>query len=884
MAVIEFINTPNERLAEMKNVINYIKNPLKTLPHLVSGYNSDPENAYENFVLTKRIFDKEEGRQYIHFTQAFSPEDELTPELAHKIGMDLLNSGMFEGFQVVFSTHLDKNHIHNHFVINSVNFESGKKWNRSASDLAKLKEYSDELCRANNLSVIESELVKFNNGNYKNLKNVHYKAIREMRSWKHELMLAINECRYVSVSVEDYISRMNQLGYKVEWDYTGESDQVKYAGAVIDVCKKHSISAENFKENMNHYGYDVHWKYTLDVYPHVNINMQPYKMIFDDLKSMDVYISKLGHEDYSFQWKDDIYITNNLGDYFTPKSFEKGMKFTTTALYEAFNVNSQNVMKPLPAEINLPKDSLEYKKLVIAIKTCKQLSVSKDDFVQKLSELGYTTYWDYELKEKDLIKAVVKELKNNCTNLDDFKSKLNEYGYSVVIEGSNVTVFNTEKGLPSNGFVFKKYDANVILIEFTNNKLNLDRLLSKFEKRYTSPDDCKRQFEIYVKRLEKLVENDYVELKDGEYTITEKGLNASKRFSGFQFSTYDANVIMGYIERSNGSLSIEKLKEFLNADFSDQEYIDAQLKYLEKRLELNVESEYLAFDGTNYTVTDKGVQEKSNVNDAFRKDRANKNTDSAPIVKMNVNSLNQSLNIPKSDIEFKSLDEIKAGLKKERKHITFETESGIKLRNSSLFPNKQFTKKSLEETFLLNKAMKEIIDFSVSNEPDDLVKAAKLLGYNLDYFADKRKFNLKVNDNLKCYFTAKNIEQMKGFGEIKLPSKDDIFKSLFAKKIMYTTPDGFKCTSSELLPFEKYSKEGMIEVFENNKAYLDEQLRNARFELLLTAISSLLGSDESNANYPLSRLEGQAAKEKAIEASKGKGFDWNKKNDNEYER
>ena len=886
MAVIEFINASNEHYSEMKKVINYIKNPLKTLPHLISGFNCDPDNAYENFVLTKRIFDKEEGRQFIHFTQSFSPDDELTPELAHQIGNDLLNSGMFDGFQVVFSTHLDRDHIHNHFVINTVNFDNGKKWHKSANDLAKLKEHSDELCKSNNLSVIQDEHIKFYSRDYRSAKNGHYKAIREMRSWKHELVLAINECRYVSTSIEDYISRMNQLGYGVEWNYTGESDEVKYAGAVLNICKKHSTSVDEFKENMNQYGYDVHWKYTLEVHPHVNVNMQSYKLIFDDLKSMEDHLAKIDQNDYSFEWKDDLYITNNSGAFFTPNSFEKGSGYTTTALLEAFNINSLNEKKPLPDELKLPKDSLEYKKLVVAIKACKQLSVSKDDFVKKLSELGYTTQWDQEIKEKEIIKAVVKELRNNCTTIDDFNSKLAELGYSLIMEGNSVTVFNTEKGLPKGDFVFKKYDANVILKEFRDNKLNLEQLSNRFEKRYKSPEDMKRQLEIYVKRLDKLVENDYVQLVDDEYIITDKGIKAASNFSGFMFSTYDANVVMGYIERSKGLLSMDNLREFLNADLSDPEYIDAQLKYLEKRLGLNVESGYLAFDGTHFTVTEKGITEKENVVETFRREaKSKKNTDSTPVVKLNLDSLKQSLTIPKTDVKFKTLDEIKSELNKERKHITFETESGIKLRNSSLFPNKQFTKKALEETFLLNKAMKDIINLSNSIEPNDLSRSAKLLGYNLEYLVDKRKFNLEIDKTLKCYFTAKNIEQMKGHGEIKLPSKDEIFKPLFAKKIMYTTPEGMKCTSSELFPFDKYSKEGMLEAFENNKAHLDENSSNARFELLLTAITSLFKSNDSNATrFPFSRLEGLAAKEKALEAAKGRGYNWNKKNDNEYEQ
>jgi len=368
MAVIDFVNTPNETHAQMKAVIKYIKNPRKTLPHLISGFNCDSENAYSNFVITKRIYDKESGRQYIHFTQSFSPDDKLSPELAHQIGNELLNSGYFNGFQVVHATHLDRNHIHNHFVVNTVNLDNGLKWHKSASDLAKLKEFSDELCLKYNLSVINNDPIQINGNKHERLLNGHYKAIQEMRSWKHELSLAINECRFVSVSVDDFVSKMSRLGYAVDWDYSGELDDVKYTAAVIDTCKKHSVSIEHFTENMKSFGHDVSWKYILEISAKPGINAPNEKLIFDDLKSMENYIETINSEMFEFTWHDDIHFLNDKGSHYVPDSFEQSGRYLPSSLRFAFNINLLNGVKDLPETVKIPKDTMEYKKMVLAIR------------------------------------------------------------------------------------------------------------------------------------------------------------------------------------------------------------------------------------------------------------------------------------------------------------------------------------------------------------------------------------------------------------------------------------------------------------------------------------------------------------------------------------
>lgn len=147
MAVIEFINGENKTYGAMKRVLEYIMNAAKTEPHLIGGYNCDYKNAYHQFVLTKRNFNKETGRQYIHFTQSFAPYDKVTPEDVKEIADKLVLMEAFNGFQIAYAVHTDRDHLHTHFVINSVNSETGLKWKQSAEQLQMMKDFSDDLCR-----------------------------------------------------------------------------------------------------------------------------------------------------------------------------------------------------------------------------------------------------------------------------------------------------------------------------------------------------------------------------------------------------------------------------------------------------------------------------------------------------------------------------------------------------------------------------------------------------------------------------------------------------------------------------------------------------------------------------------------------------------------
>lgn len=142
---------------DLHNTVEYIKADFKTEKQFyVTGINCSEDNALEEMKETKKKFGKERGILAYHAFQSFA-EGEVTPEQAHKIGIQLAEELWGDRFEVIVSTHLNTKHIHNHFVLNSVSFVDGKKYRDNRSTYAIMRRTSDEICRENNLSVIEEK-------------------------------------------------------------------------------------------------------------------------------------------------------------------------------------------------------------------------------------------------------------------------------------------------------------------------------------------------------------------------------------------------------------------------------------------------------------------------------------------------------------------------------------------------------------------------------------------------------------------------------------------------------------------------------------------------------------------------------------------------------
>ena len=208
MAVIKRLSSKGN----VKDIINYVLNKEKTNERIIGGKDCKPLNAAEEMNATKKLYDKADGRSYCHIIQSFKP-GEITPESAHKIGLELAEK-QFKNFEVLVATHKDKEHIHNHLIINSVSFKDGHKLISDKESLREIKHESNRICEREHLSTIEKPYakVRYSMAEYK-------LAERGLPIWKEQLRSAIDEAKEHSkniVEVKEYLKENFNIEMKMQ--------------------------------------------------------------------------------------------------------------------------------------------------------------------------------------------------------------------------------------------------------------------------------------------------------------------------------------------------------------------------------------------------------------------------------------------------------------------------------------------------------------------------------------------------------------------------------------------------------------------------------------------------------------------------------------------
>lgn len=228
MAIIKAVSSKSP----IKTAITYVSKKEKTEQKLLSGYNlSSTETAYEEMQTTKQLWNKTDGRTYKHYVQSFAPDEAITPEQAHVIAKEFVEScPQFKGFEVLIATHQDREHIHTHFILNSVSFEDGRKFQQKSTELQAMKDLSDEICLAHGLSLTHKgktfngeereETTAYTKEQYRLLQRAEK---GEIKSYVQDIALAVMECREQAQSRSQFVELMNANGYGVVW-----SDNHKY--------------------------------------------------------------------------------------------------------------------------------------------------------------------------------------------------------------------------------------------------------------------------------------------------------------------------------------------------------------------------------------------------------------------------------------------------------------------------------------------------------------------------------------------------------------------------------------------------------------------------------------------------------------------------------
>ena len=216
MATVIYIKEGRQNRSAMRAVINYCQQQYKTFDssskrRLVSGVNCDGANAFREFMATKKVYGKDNGIFFYHYAQSFPPTEKITPELAHEIALEFAEKA-WAGHEVLVTTHCDANHIHSHFVINSVGFESGMKLRQAPSTLKHLRKLSDEICIAHGLSVLQPY-----QGGRNSVSSREYRARLRGNSWKEKLAKEIDTAMSYSGSKDEFIRNMSILGYHMTW-------------------------------------------------------------------------------------------------------------------------------------------------------------------------------------------------------------------------------------------------------------------------------------------------------------------------------------------------------------------------------------------------------------------------------------------------------------------------------------------------------------------------------------------------------------------------------------------------------------------------------------------------------------------------------------------
>jgi len=148
MATVNFIRSRGQSRGSLQGVLDYVRQDEKCVADgmkLISGKDCCAETAYAEFMSTKNSYSKADGRFFYHYTQSFSPEENITPAQAHQAALKLAEH--YDGFEVLVATHCDADHVHSHLVINSVSYADGKKLRQHPHTLEELRNISDGICR-----------------------------------------------------------------------------------------------------------------------------------------------------------------------------------------------------------------------------------------------------------------------------------------------------------------------------------------------------------------------------------------------------------------------------------------------------------------------------------------------------------------------------------------------------------------------------------------------------------------------------------------------------------------------------------------------------------------------------------------------------------------
>ncbi len=249
MAIVHFVNYKRgtQSRAAMRGVMLYVMQEKKTTwegEPLVSGINCQPQSVYDDFLNTKLLYHKDGGVMFYHMVQSFPKGAAVDPQQAHEAARRLAE--YFDGCEVLVCTHVDREHIHSHCVINSVNFESGKKLHMAKEQIQELMRRNDMVCQEMGLPVFDAPTQQS-----RGMGGAEYHTALKGQSWKLRLMNTIDACMKYAADRDAFVSLMASEGYAVRWE--NGRKYITYTTPDGMRCRDSKLHEEKYcKEVMEH--------------------------------------------------------------------------------------------------------------------------------------------------------------------------------------------------------------------------------------------------------------------------------------------------------------------------------------------------------------------------------------------------------------------------------------------------------------------------------------------------------------------------------------------------------------------------------------------------------------------------------------------------------
>ena len=249
IAIVHFVNYKRgtQSRAALRGVMLYVMQEMKTTWEggpLISGVNCQPQSVYDDFLNTKLLYHKDGGVMFYHMVQSFPKGAAVDPRQAHEAARRLAE--YFGGCEVLVCTHVDREHIHSHCVINSVNFETGKKLHMAKEQLQELMRRNDMICQEMGLPVFDAPTQQA-----RGMSNAEYHTALKGQSWKLRLMNTIDECMKYAADKDAFVSLMASEGYQVRWESSRK--YITYTTPDGLKCRDNKLHEEKYcKEAMEH--------------------------------------------------------------------------------------------------------------------------------------------------------------------------------------------------------------------------------------------------------------------------------------------------------------------------------------------------------------------------------------------------------------------------------------------------------------------------------------------------------------------------------------------------------------------------------------------------------------------------------------------------------